>query len=112
MVGAGEVLGHALPGEHPQIASEALQEHVKTGGSTFAPPLLFLPETAQARAPRLRSKNIAIWSSDFRRCSGSRADFSSAKIKDYISRPGEIDPHPKNWSAEGPKGVFKEDFSF
>lgn len=62
MLGAGEVLGHALPGEHPQIASEALQEHVKTGGSTFDPrtgqnlagsrhyAVGVSPETAQAHA--------------------------------------------------------------
>jgi hypothetical protein len=37
VMGAGEALGHALPGEHPQIASEALHEHIKTGGSTVDP---------------------------------------------------------------------------
>jgi hypothetical protein len=37
VMGAGEALGHTLRGEHPQIASEALQEHTKTGGSTIDP---------------------------------------------------------------------------
>lgn len=36
-LGVSEALGHALPGEHPTIASEALSEHANTGGSTYEP---------------------------------------------------------------------------
>jgi hypothetical protein len=37
MLAGGEALGHALPGEHPQIANSALQDHLSTGGSTTDP---------------------------------------------------------------------------
>lgn len=37
LMGAGEAVGHMLPGEHPQVATEALSEHANTGGSTFEP---------------------------------------------------------------------------
>jgi len=37
MLGAGETLGHALPGHHPVVAEQALQERVSTGVSTTNP---------------------------------------------------------------------------
>jgi len=33
----GEAVSHMLPGEHPQVATEAMHEHAATGGSTFEP---------------------------------------------------------------------------
>ena len=37
MLGAEEAPQHQIPGEHPQIAAEALQHHLLTGGSTMDP---------------------------------------------------------------------------
>jgi hypothetical protein len=37
MLGAGEALVHALPGEEHQLAERALQENISTGDSTTDP---------------------------------------------------------------------------